>query len=280
LKRRLAIAALAACLGANALAADTTLGRTVKNSTNQQDGIIVAVDVQRFQARANTLQVIEQIAVRNASQPPRTIGDDHPLEIQLPPGAKVEAAIVQRGGGQPLDQTLVPGDQKNHYYLQGALPPGETRFQVVYRVPYTGDAVIEPAFLYPVERFVVVLPKSMSFEATTSGVFKSMQSKSEDTVRVVAPVTAAARLAFRVSGTGVLAEVRAQQQAAQRSETARPGGGLGPPIDLPDPLQDYRWQILGGVCAALALGGVSVARRPAAKHARIQPRQHQRRVPA
>ena len=39
----------------------------------------------------------------------------------------------------------------------------------------------------------------------------------------------------------------------------RPGGGLGPPIDAPDPLQQYRWWILGGIAAALILGGVYVA---------------------
>jgi hypothetical protein len=40
---------------------------------------------------------------------------------------------------------------------------------------------------------------------------------------------------------------------------SRPGGGLGPPIDAPDPLQQYRWQILGGIAAALIVGGIYVA---------------------
>jgi len=50
-----------------------------------------------------------------------------------------------------------------------------------------------------------------------------------------------------------------------RSSTAqpesRPGGGLGPPIDAPDPLQKYRWWILGGFAAVLIIGGVFVASR-------------------
>ncbi|HXO36190.1 MAG TPA: hypothetical protein VN901_27935, partial [Candidatus Acidoferrales bacterium] len=41
----------------------------------------------------------------------------------------------------------------------------------------------------------------------------------------------------------------------------RPGGGLGPPIDAPDPLQRYRWWILGGFAALLVIGGVYVASR-------------------
>jgi hypothetical protein len=42
---------------------------------------------------------------------------------------------------------------------------------------------------------------------------------------------------------------------------SRPGGGLGPPIDAPDPLQKYRWWILGGFALALVIGGVFVASR-------------------
>jgi hypothetical protein len=36
---------------------------------------------------------------------------------------------------------------------------------------------------------------------------------------------------------------------------------LGPPIDAPDPLQRYRWWILGGFAAVLVIGGVYVASR-------------------
>jgi hypothetical protein len=36
---------------------------------------------------------------------------------------------------------------------------------------------------------------------------------------------------------------------------------LGPPIDAPDPLQKYRWWILGGFAAVLLIGGVYVASR-------------------
>ena len=41
----------------------------------------------------------------------------------------------------------------------------------------------------------------------------------------------------------------------------RPGGGLGPPIDAPDPLQKYRWWIIGGFVVALAGGAYYVTTR-------------------
>ena len=73
---------------------------------------------------------------------------------------------------------------------------------------------------------------------------------------------------FKVSGEGVL-ESRQEGDGSQGSgtatqsgqEQARPGGGLGPPIDAPDPLQRYRWWILGGFAAVLVIGGVYVASR-------------------
>jgi hypothetical protein len=50
-------------------------------------------------------------------------------------------------------------------------------------------------------------------------------------------------------------------QGGQAQADNRPGGGLGPPIDAPDPLQKYRWWILGGFAAALVIGGVVIASR-------------------
>jgi hypothetical protein len=46
-----------------------------------------------------------------------------------------------------------------------------------------------------------------------------------------------------------------------------PGGGLGPPIDAPDPLQKYRWWIIGGFVIALAGGAYYVTTRQKAAFA-------------
>jgi hypothetical protein len=74
--------------------------------------------------------------------------------------------------------------------------------------------------------------------------------------------------AFKLSGEGTLAaqaedggtQANTQEPPAQQTES-RPGGGLGPPIDAPDPLQKYRWWILGGFAAALIVGGIFIASR-------------------
>ena len=43
----------------------------------------------------------------------------------------------------------------------------------------------------------------------------------------------------------------------------RPGGGLGTPIDTPDPLNKYKWWILGGIALALAIAAGFLLRKPA-----------------
>jgi hypothetical protein len=53
----------------------------------------------------------------------------------------------------------------------------------------------------------------------------------------------------------------AQTSGAVAGRDSRPGGGLGPPIDAPDPLQKYRWYILGGFGILLVAGAIYIATR-------------------
>jgi hypothetical protein len=53
----------------------------------------------------------------------------------------------------------------------------------------------------------------------------------------------------------------AQVSGRPTARDSRPGGGLGPPIDAPDPLEKYRWYILGGFGIVLAAGAIYIASR-------------------
>ena len=74
-------------------------------------------------------------------------------------------------------------------------------------------------------------------------------------------------LSFKISGTGTLTEATGEQASAgpegggPAGRDSRPGGGLGPPIDAPDPLEKYRVYILGGFALVLAAGALYVAKR-------------------
>jgi hypothetical protein len=120
----------------------------------------------------------------------------------------------------------------------------------------------------------------MQFTAGPTASFKAMQDpRQADAVVQVASNTAAGQpLAFKISGTGTMSDESeeakaggspvggAQTSGAQRGSAvagrdSRPGGGLGPPIDAPDPLEKYRWYILGGFVIVLAAGGIYIASR-------------------
>jgi hypothetical protein len=239
------------------------------------EGVRAIMDVQRFEATSDQLEVKQLITLRNESQPPRTLMNDRPFEIQLPSEARVQSGLVQVEDAQPLKQKPLAGEQKGQYYFVAPIRPGDTRFAVVYRLAYNGEALIEPNIRNPLEKFVVMLPKAMKFEPTVAGVFQPMPGTTPDNVQGTAPLRPDQVVAFRISGTGTLEELAGRRQEAQASKTdssPRPGGGLGPPIDAPDPLQKYRLPILTGLSVLMAAGVVHVVRRIRLQGAKPYPR--------
>ena len=134
---------------------------------------------------------------------------------------------------------------------------------------------VDPKTLYGTQHFVVMMPKSMQFTAAPGTAFKSMKDprQSDALVEVASDTTAGQPLAFKIAGTGLLGEANENAgspgPAEGGQETAggtvgrdsRPGGGLGPPYDAPDPLEKYRWYILGGFGVVLAGGAIFIVGR-------------------
>jgi hypothetical protein len=256
--------------------ASTSVEVEVYDVAKKVAGITLTADVMRLQAQANVLEGIRLFAVGNASNPPRTQMNDQNFEFYLPDGAQVDQAMAMTSGGQPVNSPPVPQKEKNRYAFNFPLRPGETQFQVVYHLPYSGTASIDPKPIVGAQHFVVMLPKSMQFVPVAGADFKSMQDprQSDAVVQVVSNTRAGQTLAFKISGTGTLTEAgddsqgsptaSGPQTAGAANETRRdmrPGGGLGPPIDAPDPLERYRWPILGGFAVILAAGAIYIATR-------------------
>ena len=255
------------------------------------DGISVVADIMRVQVEQGQLEVMRAFAVQNNSKPPRTQMNERNLEFYVPDGAKMDGGSAMTANGQPITSAPVPEGEKNRYSFIFPLRPGITQFQVAYEMPYSGSANLDPKSVYPLEHFVAILPKSMQFIAAANNTaFKPMNDPNQpDSIVQVASSTAVGQnLAFKVSGQGML-ETRQEGNGSQGSEEGaqssppgapssgaqapnRPGGGLGPPIDAPDPLQKYELLILGVLAAALVIGGVYVASRQqsAARAARLK----------
>ncbi len=237
------------------------------------DGIEVVADIMRVQVEQGQLEVMRAFAVQNTSKPPRTQMNERNLEFYVPEGAQIVESSAMTANGQPINSAPVPeDDKKTRYAFLFPLRPGTTQFQVAYQLPYTGTANIDPKSIYPLQHFVAIVPKAMQFSAAPGTNYQPMNDPQQPdaNVQVASGAQAGQSLAFKISGEGTLqARVEgagAPSEGGSAQNDNRPGGGLGPPIDAPDPLQKYRWYILGGFALVLVAGGVYVASRQQASN--------------
>ena len=255
---------------------------TIYDSAKKIDGLSQTVEVDRLQSDGKQLQGITLYAVSNKSEPPRTLADDKgTFEITLPAAAEIESAQAKGPGGQPIATEAVPGSQKGSYFLTYPLRPGETQFQVAYHMPYSGEASFSPKISRDVQHFVVMVPKTISFTAKDSQQYQAMtdpqMADPRTTVMVATGVKPGQELSYRISGSGTFpADNQGQgsgdsgggamggSQAAANDN--RPGGGLGAPIDAPDPLHQYRVYILGAFALVLVMGGAYIVSRSNRPH--------------
>ncbi|HXZ27335.1 MAG TPA: carboxypeptidase regulatory-like domain-containing protein, partial [Terriglobales bacterium] len=106
------------------------------------EGVSLTADVMSLQADSSTLQVTRLFVVTNSSAPPRTVMGDRPFEFYLPEGAQIDSGMAESSGGMPLTKDPVPTSEKGRYFFGFPLRPGETRFQVSYHLPYSGQATL------------------------------------------------------------------------------------------------------------------------------------------
>jgi hypothetical protein len=248
----------------------TSVEVQIYDVANKVQGLTVTADVMRFQAQGNELQGVRLFAVNNKSNPPRTQMNDKSFEFYLPDGASVDSGEAQTSGGQPLNLAPVPQDEKNRYAFIFPLRPGETTFQVTFHMPYPGELSVDPKPLYPAQHFVVMLPKTIQFAAAQGAAYKNMQNPKDPNanVEVASNTQVGDPLGFKISGAGLLTDAETDGNAEAgpgppQGRDSRPGGGLGPPIEAPRPLQKYTPWILVGFGLALTAGAIMTARRPA-----------------
>ncbi len=214
---------------------------------------------QVFQAKENVVQVVEVFRLSNTSNPPLS---QPTFEFYLPEGARITGGEAVTND-TPIKSAPVARPEKNKYAFLYPTRPGETHFEVVYTLPYTGSLKIAPRLEMLPGRFYVVTPKSMQFSANGGASFQNMDRwpvdpaiKAVDTHAVDNPQSGT-QIAFEVSGSGMLAQDEPTTQPSAPAE-ARPGGGLGVPNEKPDPLHSAQWLLLGILVLFLAAGAVFV----------------------
>ncbi len=264
----------------------------VYNAAPKVPGVSLDADVIRLQTEPDnkSLKVVENFFLKNESTPPRTQFGDHAFEFVLPEGAVVEGAAAQGTGGMTVQSPPVPLPEKNHYtFIFPIRPGGQTRFQISYKVPYSGTAQFHPLATMTTDNVVVMMPKSMKFDGTGSP-FTSVAEEVDAQTYVARNIAQGKTTSFTVSGNGQLPRPTAQGDASQQDQGGpnapttgtpatgantnadpgsanstldkRPGGGMATPIDTPDPLTKYKWWIIGGLALALAGGAGFLLSRP------------------
>lgn len=227
----------------------------------------------RIETDPQGLHVIENYFVKNDSNPPMTQLSPRSYEIYLPPDARIEGSAAMAPGGMPVSSSPIPTGEKGYYAYIFPIRPGETRFQVSYHLPYNGSFNFTPKVSLPTQNVAVMLPESMKFTGGGAVGFQAINDGTTNAQTFLARNVAPSQvMAFTVSGTGSMPREQQSQsgndanaagpEAGQSSAAndTRPGGGLGNPIDTPDPLNKYKWWILSGLALVLAVAAAFLLR--------------------
>jgi len=242
------------------------------------DGVTVQEHVIGVETDNGHLRVVESYTVHNASTPPRTQWSKKSFEIILPSDAELGDAAAQRpgAGALPTSVKLDPDGPKGHYSFNFPIQPDEggkgTLFRIEYQVPYSGGKYAFHAMVtLPVTALWVVLPKSMTFTGGSGAGFESSPQDPGMQTFMTRTAVPGKAVDFTISGTGSFpredqtAQGNAGDGGGQQAGVPgnQPGGGIGAPINTPDPLSKYKWWILGVMAVILACAAAFLLRRPA-----------------
>ena len=241
-------------------------------------GVFIEADVLEFETDNGQLHVIERYFVHNTSTPPQTQWSQALRSSRAARGRRLAGAAAQRPSGLPTSVKLDPDGAKGHYTFNFPIQPDQgdkdTLFQLSYTVPYSsGKFTFKPEVSLPAENVGVLLPKSMTFAAGSGATFQPVQEDPGIQTFWPRTLTPGKTMEFTISGTGSMPrEQQGGQRAAGRTAARpgrrqrpgnQPGGGIGAPINTPDPLTKYKWWILGGLALLLAAAAAFLLRKPA-----------------
>lgn len=245
----------------------TTADITVYDAATQVDGLATDARVFHLQASGGSMDVQESYILNNQSQPPRTKIGNQTFVVALPDGAEMGEASLTGPSGMPLKVASVPSGTKNRYAYDFPIRPGETRFEVTYKVPYSGTHEFSLKPETQLSELGVLLPKSMKFNGVSGG-FAQDVDEAGLAVFFAKNVPANQEVKFSVSGEGLIpSDVPGgdEAQPSANNAAAAPGtsssGGTGGAM----------WFAIGAI--VLLIGGAFVLwRKTAAGKAAPNPR--------
>jgi hypothetical protein len=221
-----------------------------------------------FQPNGSTLEVGEEYAIKNDSQPAQAyFRPDGNFEFAIPEGASLKQIAAQGPSGMPVVQAPIDRG-KNKYSLAYAFRPGDNGVRFSYELPYSGSAAtVKLPTVYPGAHLVLVAPPSIVVTADglqSSGQEQGMNLYSRDSLRENSI------LAVSVSGTAPPPSANDSADAPDagpQNREAQQGSGpsSGATIQVvPGRLDVLKWPIVGGFLCVFVLLAILLARRPVA----------------
>ena len=260
-------------------AGTTKVDVEVYTAKAEVDGVLVSEDVMQIQTTpdGSSLRVVEHFLLQNNSQPATTLFNDHPFELYLPAGATVDGSSAKAPGGMGVEQPLVPVGDPKHYTIIFPIRPGETEFNVWYRIPYKDSFTFAPRLTLPTDALGIMMPQSMNFKPGPGTGFTSVSEQvgGKAQAYLARNVNPSQPLGFTVNGKGELPRDSVAQSGGAGTLPSANGATPG----SSDPNLDTRPGIGLGTPARQRRGARSVDQVSLVDHWRSRPRNGRSRGP-
>jgi hypothetical protein len=240
----------------------TTVDITVYDAATQVEGLVTDARVFHLQASGGSLEVRDEYILNNQSQPPRTKIGNQTFAVTLPDGAQMREASLTGTSGMPLTVAAVPSGAKNRYAYDFPIKPGQTRFEVTYKVPYSGSHEFSLKPESPLSELGVLLPKSMKFNGISGG-FAQDLDEAGLAVFFAKNVPANQEVKFSVSGEGLIPN---EPPGGSPSQPTGESGGAPIPSSSGG-TREALWFIVGALVILIGGGGFVMWRKSKAARA-------------
>lgn len=221
-------------------APSTGLHVDVFDSSKKPNGAKIAQHFIIFQPGANEMTVSESFLYQG--DPKLTFNDsaNGTLRLYLPPGAKEAVAMIQGPGGLPIQRSVDKTKQADIYKVDYAVKPGETRFDVNYKLPISNPLTFSSKVIQEEGNTDLVAPPGVTLKG--------------DNIESVGQEPKTQAVIYKVKGASFTVEIE-----GMGSMQAENGGGDAPEgaptIEVVPPrIYDKMYWILGLAFGILGLG--------------------------
>ncbi|MBM3763052.1 MAG: hypothetical protein FJW36_22755 [Acidobacteria bacterium] len=222
----------------------------VYSTTAQNSAIKIVQHMMLVEPSDGKLTINESVIFRNDGKASYRDPEKGSYQFYVSPEAKASLQLRVSGpGNMPVNSTPEPAGPANVYKVAYALKPGESRFDMVYSIPFTSPGKLKGRILHPIgnEEGQTRLVTPSGVKLTGDGL-EDLGAEPQTQAEVYALKKGDYEL--EVTGTGSL-------RALEADESAMPE-----PQAIPSKIQERKWWIVGLSLMALAIGFLNLLRKP------------------